>query len=772
MKKVIVILLLGVAQLCLFFPLKSVQYGSETAVSMQPNAYFPSSDTDNKMLAFGWFRNGYTLQDMSTSCTFDSAFPVSGDVNMNGGTIYLTSDLHLENITTLENLGKTFANGHIITMDSSVEKLINSKINTKFVDVDLSIASDLEISTTLFFEGNCNVDAQNRRIILDPNIEIVVGKNSTLTIQNMQLNGVQRYNIRCVDGTGTIILDNSSFYLDQDYNFTVGSLQMLNNVDLSGPYTFFYDSSQSLTIHSTSHCNISDGATLGVRVNSPAYGKKFIWFEDNTSEIEVENSSIQIGSAGILLTRGTIIFDGAINVQTNSTSTANGLIFGTGMAADDIIVKFNPASKVNFNNSPLTYNLTNPNNFQSASNFSTVIRGPLSCFYIKNDILFSNITISVNPTSTILVAPGKLVEYDNCTLELPSTEFLISGARFDTYTSLLAGNNEIFISNGVMPLYTLVQNSGNYIQGNGDVNGAIILYDNNAQLTFALNGQLQNYVALNGGTINLARDLELTHGNIFWGNGMVNISTYNLSLGSNDQEWSDSIYWDSDTGSIKLNSDIYLSGTWTFSGNCTINGNNNILQLDPAAAIIVERGSTLNLNNIQIYGIQNSNLRCSDNAGTISLDAATFIFSNDYTFGTGSLTFDNLVQFIGGPFTFTYATDQVSTINSGAILYIGEYMTLNYAPKSTAKKLIQFGCPGSQLTLDMATLNTTCTGIQLTTGVLQINGYCHIANDGTCGAEGIVIGDGISAQNDLTIQIADASCLELTSGCMVMKNLN
>ena len=63
-------------------------------------------------------------------------------------------------------------------------------------------------------------------------------------------------------------------------------------------------------------------------------------------------------------------------------------------------------------------------------------------------------------------------------------------------------------------------------------------------------------------------------------------------------------------------------------------------------------------------------------------------------------------------------------------------------------------------------------GLQLTTGVFEINGGCYIASDATCKAQGIVIGDGISAQNDLTIKILDSSCLELTSGCMVMKNLN
>jgi len=375
-------------------------------------------------------------------------------------------------------------------------------------------------------------------------------------------------------------------------------------------------------------------------------------------------------------------------------------------------------------------------------------------------------------TAQSIVNPGTTIAYDNCTFQMPTTAFTITGERFNTYTSLLSGNCEIFLTNGVLPMYTLVQNANNYILGTGDINGEVILYDNNAQLTFGLNGQMQNNIIMNDSTIVLSRNLEFSQNNSILGSGTVNLESYTLILGNQYLNWTSPIYWDGNNGTVELNADVYLSGTWTFSGNCTINGNNYLLQIDPAASIIVERGSILNLNNVQIYGVQNNNIRCSDSAGTIALDNSTLILSGNYNFGMGKLTFDNLVEIVGGPLTFTYATDQVSTINSGGILNIGEYITFNYAPSIAAKNLIQLGCPGSQITLNRATLHSTCTGIQLTTGILEINGSCQITSDATSMPQAIVFGDGISAQNDLTIEILDGACMEITSGCLVMKNLN
>ena len=77
--------------------------GNKTAVFIVPNSpVFPASDSNNTMLGFGKFQGGFTLQDATTSCTFGSAFPVSGIVNMNGGTLYLQQDLILTNTIQLQ----------------------------------------------------------------------------------------------------------------------------------------------------------------------------------------------------------------------------------------------------------------------------------------------------------------------------------------------------------------------------------------------------------------------------------------------------------------------------------------------------------------------------------------------------------------------------------------------------------------------------------------------------------------------------------------------
>mgnify|MGYP005873237951 CR=1 FL=1 len=111
----------------LFFQsLFPVQKGSESNVTIEPLAIFPSDDTDNRMMGFGWFKNGFVLEDSSTTCTFDSVFPVSGSVVLNGGTLYLNSDLHLANVTTITSVGAIDGQGHIFKIDSSVERLFNS----------------------------------------------------------------------------------------------------------------------------------------------------------------------------------------------------------------------------------------------------------------------------------------------------------------------------------------------------------------------------------------------------------------------------------------------------------------------------------------------------------------------------------------------------------------------------------------------------------------------------------------------------------------------
>ena len=55
-------------------------WGSLTQVSVEPE--ITVAGTNNSMIGFGWFRNGFLFQDSSTSCTFSSVFPVAGSINL------------------------------------------------------------------------------------------------------------------------------------------------------------------------------------------------------------------------------------------------------------------------------------------------------------------------------------------------------------------------------------------------------------------------------------------------------------------------------------------------------------------------------------------------------------------------------------------------------------------------------------------------------------------------------------------------------------------
>ncbi len=751
--------------------LQARQFGSETAVSIQPKAIFPASDHDNTMLGFGWFKNGFVLEDETTSCTFESIFPVSGEITLNGGSLYLNSDICLENISTLTCMGKIYGNGHILDIDTSITEFVNSKKNTKIQDLDLSLRSDLLISTTIYVNGNCNLNGKNRIVELAPDVEIVIGKNSTLSVKNIILLGLKRSNVRCLDESSSIILDNVECVLDADYSFTQGSFEIKNNVDLSGSYTYYFDSPQAIAVHTNSRLTLSDGITACFRTNIITSDQEIVQFEDPTSEISMENANVKFGDGGAILTKGTIIFDGKVNIESNATTTDKGLIFGNGSAENDILVRFYPAARVNFNNTYLTYNLSDPEKFQSTSSFSKVIRGPSSCFYIKKNMTFKDITIKVEPTSTILVDPGTVVGYDNCTLSLPTVKYSITGARFNTYTSLLSGNNEIFLNEGILPLYTLVQNTGNYIVGNGGISGIITLYDSNAEINFDFGGKLLNYIQLNNGTVNLINDLEFGHEKNLLGSGKVNIANNDIEFGIKETSWAGNIYWDGSCGSINLNAKTALSGTWTFSGSTSIDGNFNLLDLSNSGKIIIERGSSLILKNMTLYNVDSNDLFCMDNSGTVTFQNVKIYLSGDYTFSLGKLAFSNDVSILGNS-KFTYNSSMQSIILSKSVLTLDSGITFSYDPANTRKDLISFQDKTACLQLNGATLHATLTGMQLTNGSLVVKYNSTLSSEKTESIdEGITFGNDL-AEEDFYCEILKGSKLKIASGSLKHRSVS
>lgn len=110
----------------LFLPstLNCIVFGSDTTPSRQASTTsFPNTDTDNEMRGFSIFEKGFLLQDYTTRCTYNSLFPVSGNVTLCGGSLYLREDLTFENSLNFVSAGFIEGNSRSINFSKSLPTL-------------------------------------------------------------------------------------------------------------------------------------------------------------------------------------------------------------------------------------------------------------------------------------------------------------------------------------------------------------------------------------------------------------------------------------------------------------------------------------------------------------------------------------------------------------------------------------------------------------------------------------------------------------------------
>ena len=98
-------------------------------------------------------------------------------------------------------------------------------------------------------------------------------------------------------------------------------------------------------------------------------------------------------------------------------------------------------------------------------------------------------------------------------------------------------------------------------------------------------------------------------------------------------------------------------------------------------------------------------------------------------------------------------------------------LTFNYNPSIANKQLVRLQDSTAKLSLNATTLNLTTTGLQLTKGILEINGTCPVNSDATVAAEGFEFGDGSSTTNNVTVKTFAESGLDVQSGFVVYKNV-
>ncbi len=749
-------------------PIYAAIKGSTTAVSIEPFFEFLASDTDNSMQGFGWFKNGFSLQDNTTTCTFQSVYPVSGTINLNGGTLTLLEDLIFKNFTLLQGLGIVQGNNYVLDFCATITAL-PANADT-FENVYMAFSNPMLIQGPITFSGSCVLDGRGNTVALGSGGSIIVASGSTLQCKNLYFSGISGTNISCVDNTASLVLDNIEWAQNGDFTFSNGSISIQSEVDFIGSYTFSYESMLTSTIQAQSEWCISDNMQFEIGKN-PTSDLLPLAFVDHTSILHLDNCTYVITQSGMEIINGTIMYSRDVDIEIQSTDTTNGSLIGNGIAANDPIVQFNPGATASFLNGHLVWDVVNTNNLQSDSTSVELARSNASTYYIKQNITLTNLTVSAQPLTTTIVAPGLNLNYNQCLFTLPNGQIELTGSRYNAYTTLLDGNDLIFLHYGTLPLVTYVEGTGNSIQGNGNIIEPIVLLAPTAALTMNLAGSLSANLMLNGGTVTLQGGLTLIDGAVISTGGTMNLSAYSLDLPAEDTMWSAPIQWQAANANINLNGSTSLSGEWIFTGNTTINGNGNTLDLSDGGTLVVNNGVTLTLKNVSLSGLSNTSILMVDNGSQLVLDDVTWVQNTDISFDTGSITFIGEVDFVGSS-TFAYDSLETSTLATKTNWQIGDGMQLSIGRNGpTGSEPLYFTDSTSILNLDNCILNVTPLGLPLSRGQILCTRDVTVDIASTSTVNGICIGDG-TPSGDMLFEFYPGCSVNFNSGHVVYNVTN
>lgn len=315
-------LLFGFLMFCIF-RICPLTIGADSLVSVEPLTNVPAVDSvPNEILQFAFMQKGFSFEDATTSCTFGAVFPVAGTINLRGGTLYLETDLIFQNPANLVSTGYFWGNNHQIDLSQSITWL-SSTFQSQFRDTSVFLNNDLTLAGTIKFLGSCLLDGRWNNVTFGQGANLIIGHNTTLTMRNMELDGIIGSNIRCLDDSASLILDNVRWVQSGDYTFSRGSILFVNKVDVVGQHVFNFSPTLTSTIETDSILYFDVGTTFSY---SPQVPKRTLLFmEDTTSFLSLNGCSVVATRTGLQLSQGTMIIDNHVTFSSQARFLAEGI---------------------------------------------------------------------------------------------------------------------------------------------------------------------------------------------------------------------------------------------------------------------------------------------------------------------------------------------------------------------------------------------------------------------------------------------------------------
>lgn len=265
---------------------------------------------------------------------------------------------------------------------------------------------------------------------------------------------------------------------------------------------------------------------------------------------------------------------------------------------------------------------------------------------------------------------GGDIDFTSGTWVKDGVESTVSG----TYSSLsgeikLTGNECFCVNAGFVELPIIVSGSGNRIEGQPLLRESITLIDSSSELTSAIHTAFPTNIFLNGGSLTLEHDFDLTKNGRIIGPGALRGENAFVHISDVRQTWSENLDFYNSIG-VLFSGKTNLTGEWHFYGDHIVRGNGSELDLSGGGSIVIEDGATVHFVDTIISGVGSDSIRMASAGATLKISRTNLDFVHNASFVQGNVV-------IEAPSTFTLHDNVLSIVGSAKITLDNAELTLD-----------------------------------------------------------------------------------------------
>ena len=247
------------------------------------------------------------LGNISETQTLSGRTFLNSPIDLAGGTLTFGGDLVLSSASTIASSG-----------------IFNMRGFAMVLGGDLTIPNGVD----LVLSSSGIIDGQGNNIIFQGTGRIMYDSHVSATIRNARLKNVANHGggkasigIKREHRAG-LTLQNAEVWLSSNYSFTAARLYFNDDVALCGTNSFVYTSTQQSIINSYATLLVDQNATFTFSpASTNANAKYLLALADASATLALDGSTLAVGPRGLQLTTGTVLFDNAITIQNNGSSS-------------------------------------------------------------------------------------------------------------------------------------------------------------------------------------------------------------------------------------------------------------------------------------------------------------------------------------------------------------------------------------------------------------------------------------------------------------------